>query len=388
MGVFLISNFYLITYFEGKLTIMKKPFFAFLSLSLFLCVISIELFAQRNEKIKLYGVSYNSIDILGVRGGFGPDVPNYTELLTDPTGSSSRYELLGKGYHKNEMSKPFDLMKSSYEFSPILDSIDISFYENEGISDIIRDTKISKPIKDSAGALRKKLRKLSSLKEKKDFLNDLEGENLDLLLALEQSRYTFKDDRIIKKLHDSLVRKLNLTLAADIRLQLKNEGDTAKNKLAISIANKFIDSVARVVKMDSGFYVDVYLKDRYIQRASEVFSYYNTNRNLFTKFNDNFTKQFIKYLDDPCAAIITSAAVFELEIASEKFSQLTTSLGGTLEAKLDLSKEKANSLAAKLTAQWYSSRAKSLSVISPRGCLTVRYGYSEGLEVGAKGCRP
>ncbi len=353
----------------------------------FLMLISINSFAQQ-DKVKLYKDVFKASEILGAGKKFAPIhvQPKYkTDLFSPPVAVGTLYELIGKEYTKLYFAETKNLLNMALdEPLPVLDSINFEFYRAYAfkyVLDLDTRFKTGSEYFDKYVTFKTAFKDAKTNAERRQLLyND---DNALFLAALEESKYTTFMPAIPVSLTTKIIDNLKFGVTATIVAQLKKE---TNGKIDITTENALKDSIYKYVEVKNCTYNEIRLRDEYLTKAGKILKGFATNRTLLKTHDDDFSYRLDKYFDNPCAAVVTGAAVFGAKFDFTKFTKLTTSIGAVLKANLGLSDDEKNKISGEVTAQFTKEKTRDLKVNTAQTYYYVKYAFSKDLELGAANC--
>ncbi|WP_398456054.1 hypothetical protein AB3466_11150 [Sphingobacterium thalpophilum] len=304
-----------------------------------------------------------------------------------PVGVSDLYELLGKKYTKHQFAATDVLLNMELDAPmPILDSINFEYYNSYALKFILdKDPRFTLGGSDNKDYLvfRKAFKEAKNNVERRKILYD-SMDNAIFLDALEASKYTTFNKPISVKITTSIANALKLGITAKINAQLK-EG--TEGKIDVKTENAIKDSIHKYIQIEGCNYHEIKLQEQYVLKAGKILRTYANDPSKLDKFSDDFSYQFGKFLNEPCDAIVTGAAVLEAKFNYEKFSKLRLAIGAVLTGNLGLSETDKNKITADITANYTKQKTVTQEINTAQTFYYIRYTFNKDLELGAGDCK-
>jgi hypothetical protein len=340
--------------------------------------------SAQQDKITIYKEKFKASEIVGEGKRFGPEQvqdKNKTILFDPPVATGDLYDLMGKIYTTEHFADTREFLNIiSDEPLPILDSINFTYYSAYAFIRVLNNDPFFQAADQNSKYkdFKNKYKAATTIAKKRELVDS--DENKIYRNALEKSRFTTFRPAIPIVLTTKITSALKLGLVDTISAKIK--GTVGLN---LNMDNSFKDSLYQYIEVESCTYNEIRYQESYITTAKRILSGFDKNRDLLTKYNDDFTDKLADFLKADDESIITGAAILSAKFNYEKLKQFQLSLGAKLAANANLSKKDIEKMVADITASFAKGKTTDLKINTAQTSYYIRYTFSPELELGAGG---
>jgi hypothetical protein len=345
---------------------------------LILACISITIAMQSQNTIKFYKVNLKASEILPNGRQWGPSAAgNRTVKFTRAANSIN--ELLGQTYRTTSMKSTEHFLNTDIEtFSPLLDSINFSYYISYGFLEAEKFTPAL--INDSSyKSLKESFIKAKSNLKRREILFAMDNRKFKNIL--ENSRYTTYQPAIKMTISQTNRQMIEAGIAAEMVVDINEYF-----KLTPKVEGSLKDSLTRKVSLKGGMYHEIKFVDGYIKRAAKILKPLTPITPVSSAImEEDFYDDYIAYWNDENAGLITGAGVIEAQFDAKKLKSIAGTIGAVVKGDLKPTPEEEEqiaSLSAKITAKYTGSREIDQEVQTVQTFYYIRYVYDKRLELG------
>ena len=278
------------------------------NLFLFFAILTIHTLSYGQETIRLYNATLKSTDINGTKNFKVKNFPETSKKISDPLLSQTPIYWIGKILSQNNLRqhKTFLDLANEETFYPLLDSIDMNFYSNYALRNIL-DKQLAKD--EKYNAFRKAFKSATTNKQKKSLLTD-DLDNSIYFAALINSKYQVDSTSMSNSTEVEKQIKLGIKLSLDTLVMSKN---LTGNAGILAELDKMVDKNITV----KGYYFEVRYSKEYLSKViyflTKKYSVDIAKIKSATD-KDQFTSTLIDFYDHKYSAMIAGSAILKITI--------------------------------------------------------------------------